>query len=120
MTAVLRFAVVILALLAVPPAAFGHAFLAKASPPVGSRVPASPAELALRFSEGVEPLFCTVELLNHAGAAIGVPAPRLVGDGDVLIVTLPELPPGVYTVVWHVTSVDTHKTEGRFQFTVGP
>jgi len=30
------------------------------------------------------------------------------------------LPPGIYTVIWHVTSIDTHKTEGRYQFTVGP
>ncbi len=37
-----------------------------------------------------------------------------------LVVALPKLPNGVYTVVWHVTSVDTHKTEGRYQFTIGP
>jgi copper resistance protein C len=36
------------------------------------------------------------------------------------MVDLPRLPPGTYTVVWHVTSVDTHKTEGRFDFTVVP
>jgi copper resistance protein C len=33
-------------------------------------------------------------------------------------VTLPKLPPGTYTVNWHVTSVDTHKTEGNYTFTV--
>jgi methionine-rich copper-binding protein CopC len=35
-----------------------------------------------------------------------------------LSVQLPKLVPGTYTVSWHVTSVDTHKTEGNFQFTV--
>lgn len=39
---------------------WAHAFLAKASPPVGSQIPAAPAELTLRFTEGVEPLFCTI------------------------------------------------------------
>ena len=36
----------------------------------------------------------------------------------VRIVELPRLSPGTYTVIWHVTSVDTHKTEGNFKFTV--
>ena len=31
---------------------------------------------------------------------------------------LPKLTPGTYTVNWHVTSVDTHKTEGNYKFTV--
>ena len=29
------------------------------------------------------------------------------------------LPPGTYTVSWRVVSVDTHPTEGRFQFSIG-
>jgi methionine-rich copper-binding protein CopC len=112
--------VVFMCVLAVSPHAWAHAFLAKASPPVGSQTPSPPPELTLRFTEGVEPLFCTIELLGSDGAAVSVSAPRLAGDGDMLVVTLPNLRPGTYTVVWHVTSVDTHKTEGRYQFTVGP
>jgi methionine-rich copper-binding protein CopC len=30
------------------------------------------------------------------------------------------LPPGVYTVTWSAVSVDTHHTQGDFQFTVKP
>ena len=30
------------------------------------------------------------------------------------------LPPGVYTVNWHAVSVDTHHTQGSFNFTVAP
>ncbi len=101
--------------------AWAHAFLARATPPVGSLVPAPPGELTLRFTEAVEPLFCTIQLLSPRGAAVGVPAPRVApGDGTMLVVPLPRLTPGAYTVVWHVTSVDTHKTEGAYQFTVGP
>lgn len=40
------------------------------------------------------------------------------GDGKRLAVSLGALPPGTYNVVWHATSVDTHKTEGSF--TVAP
>jgi methionine-rich copper-binding protein CopC len=109
-----------LVLLAIPPPAWAHAFLAKASPPVGSQIPTAPTELTLRFTEGVEPLFCTIELLGPTGAAVSVSTPKLAGDGQMLVVALPKLPAGTYTVVWHVTSVDTHKTEGRYQFTIGP
>jgi methionine-rich copper-binding protein CopC len=28
------------------------------------------------------------------------------------------LKPGSYTVTWHVLSVDTHRTEGSYSFTV--
>jgi methionine-rich copper-binding protein CopC len=41
-------------------------------------------------------------------------------DGRVLSVKLKTLAPGDYSVEWHVTSVDTHKTEGHFTFTVRP
>jgi hypothetical protein len=37
-----------------------------------------------------------------------------------MLVGLPKLGAGVYTVIWHATSVDAHKTEGRFTFTVKP
>jgi methionine-rich copper-binding protein CopC len=38
----------------------------------------------------------------------------------VLAVPVKPLAAGVYTVLWHATSVDTHKTEGHFTFTVAP
>jgi hypothetical protein len=110
-----------IAMLLPMPAALAHAFLTGASPPVGSQMPAAPAALTLRFTEPVEPLFCTIELLNPAGAAVNLAPPKVPADNPrALSVALPKLAPGAYTVVWHVTSVDTHKTEGRFQFTIGP
>jgi methionine-rich copper-binding protein CopC len=100
--------------------AWAHAFLLRSSPPVGSDVPSTPARLTLRFTEPVEVLFCTVELRNPSGAAISVPAPTLAADDPtMMVIPLPKLGPGTYTVIWHVTSVDTHKTEGQFQFTIG-
>jgi methionine-rich copper-binding protein CopC len=97
-----------------------HAFLERASPAVGSTVPAAPPELALTFTEAVEPRFSTVAVLDPRGGRIDTGQPRAAGNGRQLIVGLPKLGPGTYTVNWHVTSVDTHKTEGKFQFTVAP
>lgn len=99
--------------------AFAHAFLERASPPVGSEVAAAPPELSITFTEAVEPLFSTIEVHGAGGAAVSTGTPHVVpGNNRRLIVELPKLLPGIYTVIWHVTSVDTHKTEGNYQFTV--
>ncbi|HQT79245.1 MAG TPA: copper resistance protein CopC [Rhodopila sp.] len=117
----LMFAVSVAATVGLPDhPAWAHAFLDRASPPVGSQVAASPPSLSLRYSEPVEPLFSTVQVTNDKGERVddGKPVPK--DDDRVLEVKLKPLPPGAYHVEWHVTSVDTHKTEGHFTFTVQP
>jgi methionine-rich copper-binding protein CopC len=111
--------VAIAALAAGTASASAHALLEHASPPVGGRVAAPPATLDLSFSEGVVPRFSSVAVLGPSGGALRTGPPRSGKDRRDLVVTLPPLAPGQYTVVWHVTSEDTHKTEGRFSFTVG-
>ncbi|MDR3537351.1 MAG: copper homeostasis periplasmic binding protein CopC [Acetobacteraceae bacterium] len=106
------------ALLFGAPAAFAHAFLDRSSPAVGSSIQAAPAALSLRFTEAVEPRFSSIALLDAQGTAVTTGPARAADDGLSLVVPLPPLRPGTYTVIWHVTSVDTHKTEGRFSFTV--
>jgi len=101
--------------------AFAHAQLEKATPPVGGTV-AAPKEIRLEFSEGVEPKFTGLTLTSASGAAVPVGAARTeTGNAAVLIVPIGKpLAPGVYTVRWHAVSVDTHHTQGDFQFTVSP
>ena len=108
-----------LAMLSLAPRALAHAFLERAQPPVGSEVTTPPQQIVLTFTEGVEPLFSTVELRDPNGAVVPTGQPRTSRDDNRrLIVDLPALAHGEYSVVWHVTSVDTHKTEGSFRFTV--
>jgi methionine-rich copper-binding protein CopC len=101
-------------------AAWAHAFLERASPAVGSEVSGSPPALTLTYSEPVEPLFSTIEVKNAGAAVVSDAKPTPSDDGRVLVVRLKKLSPGVYSVAWHVTSVDTHKTEGHFTFMVQP
>ena len=98
--------------------AFAHAQLEKATPPVGGTV-ASPHEIELEFSEGVEPRFTGVTLTSGGGSVpLGRPTVEA-GHQNVLIVPIAKaLSPGVYTVHWHAVSVDTHHTQGTFEFTV--
>ena len=102
-------------------AAQAHAHLRTAAPAVGGTVQASPPEVAITFTEGVEPRFSTVEVQDAAGKRVDKDdvhtAPT---DNKVLSVGVPQLAPGTYTVTWHATAVDTHKTEGSFDFTVKP
>jgi len=121
MSRFVRLAALVAAPLMIPSLAFAHAFLHHASPPVGSQIPVSPSAVTITYTEGVEPNFSTIEVDNAQGARVDKADPHLVGgDKTKLAVSLPKLPPGRYTVIWHVTSVDTHKTEGRFNFSVSP
>ena len=102
-------------------AAYAHAQLEKATPAVGGTV-ASPSEIRLKFSEGVEPRFSSIALSSEGGAAAPLGAPSVdPADNSVLIAKVAKtLAPGVYTVTWRAVSVDTHKTQGSFDFTVKP
>ncbi len=109
-----------LALIAAAPAAQAHAFLDHASPAVGSAVPAPPAAVTLWFTQDLEPAFSNVTVTDQAGQRVdlgNVQIPQ--GAPAQLQVGLRPLPPGTYTVSWHVVSVDTHPTQGTFTFQVG-
>ena len=109
------------ALLAPAGAAHAHAHLRSASPPVDGTVPTAPPELAITYSEGVEPRFSAIEVRDAAGARVDKDdAHTAPGDNKVLVVGLRALPPGTYTVTWRATAVDTRKTDGSFRFTVEP
>ena len=101
--------------------AFPHAFLSRANPPAGSELPVSPPTVTITYTEGVEPNFSTIEVRDAHGTRVDKADLHLTGnDGRQLSVSLPKLVAGRYTVIWHVTSVDTHKTEGKFNFSVSP
>lgn len=102
--------------------AFAHAFLDKAVPGVGTTVALSPNELDLSFTEKIVLAFSGVQIGAIGGKRI--PSDKPVIDSthpNVLHVRLLHpLRPGTYIVTWHVVSVDTHRTSGRYRFTVSP
>jgi len=97
-----------------------HAHLRSASTPVDSTV-AAPEAVEITFTEGVEQKFSSIVVKDAKGQQVDTGDVHLAStDGLKLAVGLKTLAPGTYTVVWHATSVDTHKTEGHFVFTVHP
>lgn len=96
-----------------------HAMLERAEPRVGSEVGKAPSELKLWFSQNLEPAFSKVQVFDAAGKEVDKKDGHLSPDDRKLwIISLPPLPPGTYKVVWHVVSVDTHRTSGTFKLVV--
>ena len=108
------------ALLALAPlSASAHAHLKTATPATDSTVTTAPSEVAIDFTEGVEPALCSIAVTGPGGARLDSGPPHVAaGDNKHLAVAVKPLAPGVYTVEWHATAVDTHKTEGTYHFTV--
>ncbi len=110
--------------LAIPAtAALAHAQLRMAAvPTTKSTSAASPTEIRLKFSEDLEPRSSEIALTTQGSVA--APFRRASVDpfdNSVLIVRVGQaLEPGVYKVVWHAVSADTHRTEGSFAFIVAP
>jgi len=98
-------------------AAHAHAFLDHASPLVGSTVATAPHEVALTFTQNLEAAFSSVQVTDPKGARIDTGKPQI--SGNTMRVGLKASGPGRYHVHWNALSVDTHKTEGNFSFTVG-
>jgi len=109
------------ALLACPALAHAHALLRNATPPVGGTVHGAPATVEITFSEAVEPQFSSIVVTDAGGKQVDRKDPHVPGnDAHHLAVGLNPVGAGAYRVEWHATSVDTHKTEGSFSFTVAP
>jgi copper resistance protein C len=99
--------------------AWAHAFLDHAEPKVGSAVTNSPAEIKIWFTQELEPAFSKLEVQDAQGKEVDKKDAHLdAKDKSLFLISLPRLPAGTYTVIWHVVSVDTHRTQGRFEFTV--
>jgi methionine-rich copper-binding protein CopC len=107
--------------LAMSSQAFAHAMLDKAAPSAGSTVTA-PDTIRLSFTEALEPHFSNITLTTKDGKPVATPKAAVdPADGKVLILTpAAPLAPGAYHVAWAVVSVDTHRTQGGFDFTVTP
>ncbi|MBK8902539.1 MAG: copper resistance protein CopC/CopD [Anaerolineaceae bacterium] len=104
-----------------PQKALAHASLVRAEPAENSILDSPPTEIKLWLSEAISPQFSTLQLLDGEGTAVALPGLRFdPADPTVIMADLPELPEGVYSVIWKVfSSSDGHFTEGIVVFGVG-
>ena len=100
--------------------ALAHAHLQQQIPAAGAQLAASPQTLTLSFSEGIEPAFSGVSVTGPQQHAVATGKLTRSADNpaQVTVPVAETLPPGEYTVAWHVVSVDGHKTKGQYTFSV--
>jgi methionine-rich copper-binding protein CopC len=83
-------------------------------------VSTAPTGIKLWFTQQLEPAFSSVEVTDQSGRRVDAGDAKVApSDAPELEATLKPLSPGTYKVIWHVVSVDTHRTEGQFTFSVG-
>ncbi|SRR6266446_8937545 len=98
-----------------------HAFIDHAEPAVGSQIQVSPAQVKIWFTEKLEPALSKIQVFDSSGVEVDKREVKIdQSNAALLTVSLPELKPGKYKVVWRVVSVDTHTTMGNFEFEVKP
>lgn len=111
----------LVALLALAGGVAAHAQLVASSPAPGEVLATPPTELRLTFSEPLEGGFSSADLVDAAGSTILSEAGAVdPADPFTLVVPLPDLADGVYTVTWQsLSTADGHPARGFFSFGVG-
>lgn len=98
--------------------AFAHAHPKVMEPAVNSVGPA-PAQISIRFTEGLEPKFSSIQVSGANGAAVTRQVSVVdAADATHMTLALPALKQGSYSVHWIAVAIDGHRTEGSYPFTV--
>lgn len=114
----LRILAITIAISALATPAFAHAHLKTSEPAQGATVTQAPKELTLNFTEQLEPALSGVAVTDDKGN--DVEAKPAIVSGATMTVSVKKLAAGLYHVSWHAVSVDTHRTEGKYDFTIKP
>ncbi|TCW81924.1 copper resistance protein CopC [Burkholderia sp. SRS-46] len=100
-------------------AAFAHARPANTDPAANAALGATPAAVAIDFTEPLEPAFSSIVVVDGSG--------KTVSDGKASVdaanrkrmtVPLSALGAGGYTVKWVAVAADGHRTQGSYRFSV--
>ncbi len=99
--------------------ALAHAYPKTATPPIGGTVQTAPTQVAIEFDDELEPRFSGIIVTDAKGHRVDVGKAQVAADdAKHLSVPVKPLTAGTYTVTWHATDTDTHKTHGHYTFTV--
>lgn len=99
--------------------ALAHSMLVKAEPPRRAVLATAPTQVRLWFNEEIEGDYASLVVLDAEKHPVSEVKPQLAPDDPKSIVLpLPELTPGKYSVKFRVLSVDGHVVDSSFDFTV--
>ena len=78
-----------------------------------------PAQVRLWFNEEIEKDYASLAVLDGTKGAVTDAKPTIAADDPkAIVLALPELAPGKYTVKFRVLSVDGHVVDTSYDFTV--
>ncbi len=100
--------------------ASAHAYLLHSEPAANSILDTAPTTMRLWFSEIISAEFSGAQLLDADGRSLDVTVAVDEADPTLLVVNLPELADGVYSLRWTAHSeADGHSTQGLIVFGIG-
>jgi methionine-rich copper-binding protein CopC len=98
--------------------AVAHALPKQQSPAPDSAVEA-PHEVAIDFSDGLEPAFSTLVVVDAAGKQVNSAKSAVdAANKKHMSVALGDLKTGTYQVEWTAVADDGHRTQGHYLFNV--
>ena len=97
--------------------AWAHAH-PKVMEPAANSVGPAPAQISIRYTEGLEPKLSSIHVSGQSGDVVGKASVVDAADATHMTLALPPLKPGTYTVHWVAVATDGHRTEGSYPFTV--
>jgi copper resistance protein C len=101
------------------PSAWAHAFIDHAEPAVGSKLAWPPSVVKIWFTERLEPALSKIQVFDSRGSEVDKRDTKVDStNGQLLVVSLPAIKTGKYRVTWRAVSVDTHVTNGSFEFEI--
>lgn len=96
-----------------------HATLVKSDPPRRASLSSPPKQVQLWFNEKIEGSYASVALLDSKKRSITENNPEIVlDDPKSVILNIPQIEPGQYTVQYRVMSVDGHVIESSYVFSI--
>lgn len=99
--------------------ALAHATLVKSDPPRRASLSSSPKQIQLWFNEKIEGSYASVTVLDSNKKSITENNPEVVlDDPKSVILNIPQMEPGRYTVQYRVMSVDGHVIASSYDFSI--
>ena len=100
--------------------ALAHAELVSTSPANQAVLDISPPEIALQFTENVDPIEPGIRVVDADGDDVEIGSVDQTGGGDTMRADIPDaLGDGSYVVAWQAVSADSHRIRGAYTFSVG-
>jgi copper transport protein len=113
-------AVVLTGILAAAGTASAHAELLSSMPADQEVLATSPTEIALQFTEAVDPIEPAIRLVDANGDDVEIgDVEQSPGPAHMRVALPAELADGTYVIAWQALSADSHRVRGSITFSVG-